>query len=478
MRKNLLCIALVFVAALTFGQTECENGFADNFPCQNYDLMSRLTLSEMDADSGNDSWGWTDPTTGKEYALMGLNNGTAFVDITDPVNLIYLGKLPTHNNMLDGGQIWRDIKVFNNHAFIVSEISGHGMQVFDLTRLRNVANPPATFTEDAHYNGFGSAHNIAINEATGFAYAVGTQTFSGGGHYVDINNPTNPVAAGGSSQNGYTHDAQIVTYNGPDTAHVGKEIYIGCNTDEVVIFDVSNKNNPIVLGSASYTQEAFTHQGWLTEDHTHFLVNDEADEVAFGVNTRTLIFDVTDLDNPIFTFGYEGPTSATDHNLYINGDRAYLANYREGLRIINISDVVNENIEEVGSFDTFPENNNSGADNGMWNVYPFFESDNILLSDYNRGLFIVRESNTLGISENSTSLDFSIQPNPAITSITIASTNTSLETIEIFSILGQRVKNIQLDKQVKETTIDISDLSSGMYLMKTNQNIVKRFIKE
>ena len=477
MRKKLLTTVLVFVTSLTFGQTECENGFSGDFPCENYDLMSRLTLSELDADSGSDSWGWTDPSTGKEYALMGLNNGTAFIDITDPVNIIYLGKLPVHNNFLDGGQIWRDIKVFNNHAFIVSEISNHGMQVFDLTRLRNVTNPPVTFTEDGHYDGFGNAHNIAINEATGYAYAIGTQTFNGGGHYVDINNPTNPVAAGGSSQNGYTHDAQIVIYNGPDTAHVGKEIYIGSNTNEVVIFDVSNKNNPIVLGSASYTQEAFTHQGWLTEDHTHFLVNDEADEVSFGVNTRTLVFNVTDLDNPTFTFGYEGPTPATDHNLYIKEDRAYLANYSEGLRVINISDVANENITEVGSFDTFPENNNAGAENGIWNVYPFFESNNILLSDYNRGLFIVRESNTLDTPDNST-VDFSIEPNPASTSITIAANQTSIKSIEIFNILGERVKRIQLEQQIKETTIDISDLSSGMYLMKTNQNIVKRFIKE
>ena len=78
---------------------------------------------------------------------MGLKNGTAFIDISYPINPIYLGKLPTHT----GESIWRDIKVYQNHAFIVSEASNHGMQVFDLTRLRNVPNPPENFTEDAHY---------------------------------------------------------------------------------------------------------------------------------------------------------------------------------------------------------------------------------------------------------------------------------------------------------------------------------------
>src|SRR5690606_11458023 len=110
--------------------------------------------------TGNDSWGWTDPDTGKEYAVVGLDNGTAFIDISDPVNAVYLGKLPTETE----ASLWRDIKVYNSHAFIVSEATDHGMQVFDLTRLRNVSNPPQTFDTDGFYGGFGNAHNIAINE--------------------------------------------------------------------------------------------------------------------------------------------------------------------------------------------------------------------------------------------------------------------------------------------------------------------------
>ena len=136
----------------TYGQTPCENGFASNYPCNGFDLQSHISLDEMNANGASDSWGWTDPEDGAEYALVGLTNGTAFIDISDPINPIYLGKLPTHSSSI----IWRDIKVYENHAFIVSEANGHGMQVFDLTRLRTVASPPETFTEDAHYAGFGS----------------------------------------------------------------------------------------------------------------------------------------------------------------------------------------------------------------------------------------------------------------------------------------------------------------------------------
>ena len=163
--KNTLPLFFLLVSFITIGQTPCVNGTAGDYSCNGYDLQSFIPFSTFNAESGNDSWGWTDPQDGTEYALMGLNNGTVFIDISDPINPIYLGKLPTHTT----STTWRDVKVYNNHAFIVSEAGGHGMQVFDLTRLRNVSNAPETFTEDAHYNGFGSSHNIVINEETGFA---------------------------------------------------------------------------------------------------------------------------------------------------------------------------------------------------------------------------------------------------------------------------------------------------------------------
>ena len=170
MKKLIFSIA-VLISTATIAQIPCSGGTAAGFPCSNFKLMGQITSGAMDASSANDSWGWTDPSSGIEYAIIALTNGTAFIDISDPLDPIYLGKLPTHTDP----STWRDVKVYNNHAFVVSEASGHGMQVFDLTRLRNVTNAPVTFTEDAHYDGFGSAHNIVINEDTGYAYPVGTQ---------------------------------------------------------------------------------------------------------------------------------------------------------------------------------------------------------------------------------------------------------------------------------------------------------------
>jgi choice-of-anchor B domain-containing protein len=386
--KYILLPVLLICSISLISQTPCNGGMAGPYPCNGYNLQSSLDLTALNANSGNDSWGWTDPSTGKEYALVGLNNGTAFIDISNATNPIYLGKLPTHTS----NSSWRDIKVYSNHAFIVSEANGHGMQVFDLTRLRNVNNPPATFNNDAHYNGFGSAHNIVINEESGFAYAVGTNTFNGGPHFVNIQNPTNPTAAGGYSMDAYSHDAQVVTYCGPDIDYLGREILIGSNENEVIIADITNKSNPVNISSISYTNVSYTHQGWFTEDHRYFIVGDELDEQNIGFNTRTLVFDFEDLDNPQFHYTYSGPTPAIDHNGYVKGTKYYMANYRAGLRVIDVSDIANENMTEEGFFDTYPNNNNANF-SGAWSVYPYFESGNIVISDINRGFILVKAQN-------------------------------------------------------------------------------------
>ncbi|MGB5237162.1 MAG: choice-of-anchor B family protein [Flavobacteriaceae bacterium] len=372
------------------GFTPCTNGLAGQYPCDGFDLLARLSLSEMNAGSGNDIWGWTDPNGGKEYALVGLDNGTAFVDITDTENLVYLGKLPTQTTT----STWRDIKVFQDHAFIGSEAGGHGMQVFDLTQLRNLASPPVTFDADAVYDDFGSSHNIVINENTGFAYPVGARNdaYNGGVHFVDISDPKNPVAAGGYGASGYTHDAQVVSYNGPDADYAGREILVGANEASVVIVDVTDKSNPTLISQFQYSNLWYTHQGWFTADQRFFILGDELDESNTGINSRSLVFDFTDLDNPIFHTTYSGPTSAIDHNGYVLGNQFFLANYTAGVRVVDISDIASGSLDEIGFFDTYPSNN-TAAFEGVWSLYPYFPSGKIVVNDINSGLFVIEASN-------------------------------------------------------------------------------------
>ena len=274
----------------------CLGGFADVYPCEGVDLQAFMPLPDIGGDransEANDIWGWTDPMNGDEYAIIGRVFGTSFVNITDPQNPVYLGELPTHGAF---GSSWRDVKVYNNHAFIVSEATNHGMQVFDLTQLRGLTGSPVvTFGETAHYNKMAAAHNIAINEDSGYAYIVGASgkgNCSGGLHMVDISNPANPKNAGCYSADGYTHDTQCVNYNGPDSQHDGKEICFNSNEDTLTIVDVSNKSNPVMISRTGYGGAEYTHQGWLTEDHTHFLLDDELDETNLGHDTLTRMWE-------------------------------------------------------------------------------------------------------------------------------------------------------------------------------------------
>jgi choice-of-anchor B domain-containing protein len=363
----------------------CVGGMAGSYPCSNVDLLAFMPLATIGGGNGNDSWGWTDSLTGKEYAIMGRSSGTSFIDISDPVNPIYLGNLPTHTV----NSSWRDIKVYGDHAFIVSEASNHGMQVFDLTELRTVASPPVTFSESAYYGDFGRAHNLVINEDSGYAYAVGTSTCSGGLHMVNIQNPLSPTNAGCFSADGYTHDAQCVNYTGPDPDHQGKEICFASNEDTLTIVDVTNKAAPVQLSRTPYAGSAYTHQNWITDDHVYVLVDDELDEMNFGHNTRTRIFDVSDLDQPVFVDYHNGRTPAIDHNMYIHNGYVYQANYRSGLSILDISDVANGNLTDVGYFDIYPSSDSPNF-NGAWSTYPYYDSGVVIVSGIEQGLFILQ----------------------------------------------------------------------------------------
>jgi choice-of-anchor B domain-containing protein len=360
----------------------CTNGSAAGFPCRNVDLLAHLPLSSIGGGNGNSMWGWTDSSTGKEYVIFGRSNGTAFVDVSVPASPRYLGNLPSHNGTSSS---WRDIKVYSNHAYIGADaIRTHGMQVFDLTRLRTVTTPQ-TFTADARYAGFGNSHTLAVNEATGFIYAVGTNTCSGGVHMVDVRSPKQPRNAGCVSNDGYVHENQCVVYQGPDTTHRGREICFNYNEDTLTIVDVTTKSAPRQLSRTSYTNARYTHQGWLTADHSRLVMDDELDS-----NPRTLIWNVSDLDRPVHTGTYN-PTfgSAVDHNQYIVGNRIYQANYRAGLRILDASGINSNSLREIAFFDIYPANNSSGF-NGAWNNYPFFRSGTIAISGIEQGLFLVK----------------------------------------------------------------------------------------
>lgn len=401
------------------GHHPCEHGMAGPFPCHQVDLMSFLPPGDFGGGPnsqyggpGNDVWGWTDPETGQEWVILGRTGGTSFIDITDPADPLFAVDLPKHGSP----ELHSDVKVFEDHAFIVSENSGNGLQVFDLTRLRAIdpEDAPLTLMEDAFYAGFGNSHNLHINEDTGFAYAVGTgstgNVCASGLHIVDVNDPTAPAYAGCYNTDGYTHDVQCVIYHGDDERYQGREICFLSNPSprtqgRLTVVDVTDKANPVLLSrTLQGPPYSYSHQGWLTDDHNYFLHDDESDEIREGGLTRTRVFDTSDLENVTLHSVYHGETYAADHNLYVKGPHAYLTNYIDGLRVIDLAAIDEPGAEEhpdtpgipnhaglreVACLDTDPSRNDVPMFAGSWSNFPWFEDDIVVVSGFD-GLFVLR----------------------------------------------------------------------------------------
>ncbi len=403
---SVACLSPAFAAAEIISNVPCVNGEAAGFPCAGVDLLAHVPVDDLDPTGGElaqcvtDLWGWRDGTTGKEYAVVGICGGTAVVDVSEPTDPHVVGLLPSPDQGLS------DVKVYRDHAFVsFDEAFIQPIQVFDLRLVRGITGLPMTFGPVAVIAGTDEGpHNIAINEQTGFLYAVGEfipcgPELSGGIYMVDISSPAAPTFAGCAVTgpfDGY-HDLQCVIYQGPDVEHRGSEICFVALADfgdgpanGLDVIDVTNKSNTQLLSRTGYPNSGFGHQVWLTPDQRYALYNDEADEFP---TTKTHVFDIADLDAVRYVGAHVHGTEATAHNLFIKDNLVYESNYRAGLRILELGNLANASLSEVAFFDTHPFSDVDGF-SGSFSNYPFLPSGNILVSDIQEGLFVLRHGSS------------------------------------------------------------------------------------
>ena len=380
----------------------CDNGMAGPYGCSGVDMLSRVGLSDMMATAGNAVWGGVESKGHREIAIVGLNNGAAFVDLSKPNCPVVVGKLPSTT----GSSQSRDVKAIGDYAVVVAEIANHGMQVFD---MRNLGTTPATgnLKADVIYTGsaeqpISNAHNVVVNEATQSVYLVGARgTCDMGLHMVDFKDPSNPKFAGCGTTGHVVHDAFCEVYHGPDAEHAGREICVTFDDrlTRFSVIDVTDKPMVKLLSQTVYQNGAYSHQGWFTEGQKYMLLTDELDEQSRRVNTTTFVFDMTDLDAPKEMEKYVWETKAIDHNVYIKGQYAYFANYTDGLRVLDVSNVASATFKEAGFFDTVP-NSTAATFDGAWTAFPFFASGIVVIGDMRSGLFVVRpQAATIGLAK-------------------------------------------------------------------------------
>ena len=348
-------------------------------------LKSWLPLNTMSAgaQNGNSCWGWVSPA-GREYAIMGLYDGTAFVEVTNP-------SAATLKSFQAGpASLWRDVRTHLNYCYAGSE-GGGGIQVFDLSQLDSTGTVTLVNTVTAPTSTTAATHTLAVDNTSGFLYRAGGG--SNGLRFYDLNaNPAAPAYVGAWGPI-YVHEAEVKTYtSGP---YAGKQIafcYGGANGGNVntglYIVDVTNKLAPVQLSFITYPNARFCHQGWLDEDGRYVYINDELDEGATVSVTTTIVMDVSNLSAPIFKGTFTNNNAAIGHNIYVKDKLVFQANYRSGMRVFDTT--TNPlNPPEVAWFDTYPADDNANF-NGLWNIWPYFPSGTVIGSDIERGLFVWR----------------------------------------------------------------------------------------
>lgn len=387
-------------------------------------LLAELSPSQLGSSSGNDCWGYVSPS-GREYAFMGLYHHVAIVEITDPRNPVHFASI-SHP-----GSSWSDIKTYRHYAYVGNETGGY-IQVLDLGDIDNhnvavvgTGGPPQT-------------HNLAMDETSGYLYTCGSRNVSSGLIAMDVfTDPTAPLIVG-SFRGNYIHDAEFVTHE--TGQYAGRQICYGAAAgDGVVIIDVTDKKNMFKTAERSYTGVDYAHQCWLSPNRQFLYLNDEGDELSGRASTtRTLIFDVSNINNPVYVTDFSTGLRATDHNLYMRDTFIFEANYRSGLHIFDAANPIAP--RHIGFFDTYPANDNAGYQ-GAWSVYPFFPSGTVIVSDIQRGLFILDPSEAL----ESSRMVIDVPPLVAGQDVTITASNAapSEDVFFMFSISGDSATYVE-----------------------------------
>jgi choice-of-anchor B domain-containing protein len=398
----------------------CVQGFAGQFPCRNVDLMAQIPLNQFTSTpvSAANVWGLVDLNDNREYAVVGLSNGTAIVEVTDPANARQVDFVPGNSSS------WREVKIYQQfdavanryraYAYITTEAASTGLQVIDLSGLPNSVSLATTLVDTGsqhtdYVSNIDYSTNVALPGATAYLYVAGSNVGGGSWRVYSLADPAQPQFMRQAPGAGYMHDSTSMLITDQRTTqcapgHDPCEVLVDFNVSTVDLWDVTDKAAPVLLSSTTYSDASYTHSGWPTADQRHIFVHDELEEIRRGVFTQIYTMNVDDLRNPFIQASYQGPDTTTDHNGYVKGSLLYVSHYRRGLVVFDASNPAQ--LRELSHFDTFlaPAANSAGTD-GAWGVYPFFPSGTVVISDINNGLFVLRD-HTATLSQSAGRIGF------------------------------------------------------------------------
>jgi choice-of-anchor B domain-containing protein len=406
-----------------FAPAACVQGFAGQFPCRNIDFQAQMALNQFSTvpTSAANLWGFVDLNDNREYAVIGLRNGTAVVDVTNPESPREVATVPGN------ASAWREVKIYQHrssptdpyraYAYVSTEAPNSGIQVIDLTGLPDSIALATTVGDTSsqhtlYVSNIDYSTNVALPGQQPFLFVAGSRPGNGQWRMYTLANPANPVFMGHVSTAQYMHDSTSlhITDNRTtqcDQAHNPCEVLVDFNENSVDLWDVTNMEQPFLLSSTSYPNVRYTHSGWPSADQRSLFIHDELEEIQLGLNTRIYTMTLDDLRAPSVVTSYIGPNTTTDHNGYSKGNHYYVSHYRRGLVVFDAT--IPNQLKEIASFDTFlaPAADSAGTD-GAWGVYPFLPSGSVVVSDITNGLFVLKD-NTPALGQSAGQLGFAVQ---------------------------------------------------------------------
>ncbi len=438
-------------------------------PPLNVDLLG--SLNPYPGKGFSSLWGYT-ADDGREYALLGVEDGTSIIDITNP-------SLPIEVDFIPGPTAfpyhWREMKTHSHYAYIVSEGSGTGtgMQIVDLSYL-----PDSAVLVNTYAATFTTAHNIYIDN--GYAYVVGVSN-GGGMHTLDLSDPVNPEWKSYLTSVGYIHDVYV--WN--DTAYTS-------SADRFDLVNVSDKSNPVLVSQGAALPGIYAHSGWLSEDKRYFFACEE-----FDVRELT-VWDLQDRSTwNLVVSEWELPGNSPIHNIFIKGNYAHISYYKEGYVVLDISDPTNPVL--AGQYDTYAGTTPTYA--GAWNCYPFFKSGSVIISDMQTGLYIFNftlddpasagtENNYLSnfvLQQNypnpfnpSTTIKYSITHNPPSSPLSERGETGGLVSLKVYDVLGKKIATLVNEEKSAgeyEVAFNANSLPSGLYFARLEAGSYSKTIK-
>ncbi|MEM9823515.1 MAG: choice-of-anchor B family protein [Bacteroidota bacterium] len=461
MKNFLLCFCFCLLSSWTIGQVSYSLEMLDNWDDDSLPTHSFGTF--------NDVWGYA--ADGREYAIFGSSSFIHIFDVTEPTDIVEVAKIfagpPT---------TWRDFKTFGDRLYCSVDGNPEGISIVDLSQLPE----SATLVKQLAAN-VGTSHNIYIEEEFGRLYVVGGP---GSVAAYDLNNdPDNPEWLGALDlAQTYIHDIYVRD----------NIAYCSSANEGLYIWDLTDFDNPVLL--ASLITNGYNHSNWLSDDGQTLIV---AEEVPLGLPLLSIdVSNMMDNDLEIIT-SFEMPTitdaassgSVTPHNPYVLGDLLFVSYYEDGLHVYDWSDPANP--IRVATYDSYPDNDDVNSDlygyndySGNWGVYPYLPSGNILISDMDNGLFVLRLNETTVSTQNIEGLvHLHTFPNPASEYVNVAfHTHEAMDlTLQLTDVSGK----ILTQRKVRangafEESIDLSSFSQGMYFLNIsdgNSSMVRKLTK-